>query len=66
MTTRQHGEQRYEYDRVERTVKTLGKKGRKWLLHAVPPHVMYEWIREDRVFKGLFEDWVQMQRGDRT
>jgi hypothetical protein len=63
MTERQHGEQRYEYDRTERTIK-LGKRGRKWALHAVPPAVMYEWIREDRVFKGLFEDYCNAIRGD--
>jgi hypothetical protein len=61
MNERAHGERRYEYDRAERTIST-GK--RKWDLHAVPPAVMYGWVREDRVFKGLFEDYCDaIKRG---
>ena len=52
---RQNGDRRYDYNRADKTVST-GKK--TWSLKDVPPHVMYEWIREDMVFKGLFEDWL--------
>lgn len=58
MDRRLKGDRRYEYDREAKTVKT-GKK--VWQLREIPAHVIYEWIREDRVFKGLLEDWVEEQ-----
>jgi hypothetical protein len=61
MIEREFGARRYEYSRAERMVST-GK--RRWELRAVPPAVMYEWVREDRVFKGLFEDYCDaIKRG---
>ena len=49
------GDRRYRYDRNDKTV-TTGK--RTWPLKDVPPHVIYEWIREDRIFKGVLQDWL--------
>jgi hypothetical protein len=53
---RQANEPRFPYNRRDRTV-TSGKN-KTWVLKDVPPEVMYEWVREDRVFKGLFVDWL--------
>ena len=64
MVNRHINERRYEYDRAEQTVITGGKKKRMWALAQVPPEVMYEWIREDRVFKGLFLDWLHARDAD--
>lgn len=55
---------RFHYDREESTVITGGKKRRKWMLGHIPPEVMYEWIREDKIFKGLFIDWLNSRRGN--
>lgn len=52
------GKERYKYDRSNLTIHT-GK--RVWLLKDVPPHVMYEWIREDWVIKGVLVDWLEQK-----
>jgi hypothetical protein len=49
------GVPRYQYDRHDKTIRT---SKRTWSLKDVPPHVMYEWIREDWVFKGVLVDWL--------
>lgn len=53
---RTYGESRFKYNRADRTVTT--KKNKVWSLKDIPPEVMYEWVREDQVFKGLFVDWL--------
>lgn len=55
MNDRTHGEARYHYDRVAKTVST-GKK--EWMLKDIPPHVIFGWIREGRIIKGVLEDWL--------
>lgn len=52
------GEPRYGYDRTAKTIAT-GKK--VWSLKDVPPHVMFEWIREGRVIKGVLVDWLEQK-----
>lgn len=55
---RRDGEPRFRYDSDAKTV-TAGKQ--VWPLKDIPVHVMFEWIREGRVIKGVLEDWLEQQ-----
>lgn len=58
---RQAGQQRYTYDRATKQVITHGKRKKRHILAQVPPEIMYEWVREDWVTRGVFVDWLTLR-----
>ena len=55
---RPQGEPRFRYDSDAKTV-TAGSH--VWTLKDIPVHVMFEWIREGRIIKGVMEDWLEQK-----